>query len=136
MSHLHDGIIPSVVELRRGVTMVKVMGEFIPRETHQTHTGSWSLVNWRVLSLTGYYIRDTWILMRWPDGLDLGIGLGQARCINVIPWHHPAWWVSLFCLRYVLPRLIPQSIKPPQLVPHSNKLSRCLIVTVGRISDD
>ena len=25
--------------------VVKVMHEFIPREIHQTHTGSWSVVN-------------------------------------------------------------------------------------------
>ena len=27
-------------------TVVKVMREFIPREIHQTHTGSWSVVNY------------------------------------------------------------------------------------------
>ena len=33
------------------VTVVKVMREFIPKIIHQTHTGSWSLVNQRALSL-------------------------------------------------------------------------------------
>ena len=37
-------------------TVVKAMREFIPREIHQTHAGSWSVV--------------------------IGIGLGQARCIK------------------------------------------------------
>ena len=33
------------------VTVLKVMREFIPKIIHQTHTGSWSLVNQRALSL-------------------------------------------------------------------------------------
>ena len=29
-----------------------------------------------------HYIRGTWIFMRWPDSLHLGIGLSQAHCIQ------------------------------------------------------
>ena len=43
-----------------------VMREFVPKRICQTHTGSWSLVN-------------SCILMRWPDGLDIGRGLGQVQ---------------------------------------------------------
>ena len=34
------------------------------------------LVNWERSLKTGYYIRGSYILMRWSDGLDLGDGLG------------------------------------------------------------
>ena len=35
----------TVGRLRTKGTVVKVMRELIPREIHQTHTGSWSVVN-------------------------------------------------------------------------------------------
>ena len=53
-----------------------VMHEFIPKKIHQTHTGSWSLVKLKsTVSKTGYYIRASCILMRWPDGSTLGMAL-------------------------------------------------------------
>ena len=49
------------------------------------------LVNWERSLNTGYYIRGSCIdlLMRWPDGLDLGmalVALALVQCINLIPW--------------------------------------------------
>ena len=35
------------------------------------------------------------MLMRWPDGLDLGIRLSHARCINVIPGKLPSFNVNV-----------------------------------------
>ena len=53
-----------------------------------------------VLWLMFHYIRGTWILMRWPDGLDLCIRLSQAQCINVMPWQAqillPRSWGKLY----------------------------------------
>ena len=59
------------------VTVVKVMRKFIPKRIHQTHTGSWSLVKLQsTVTKTVYYKRGSYIIKRWPDGLDIENSLG------------------------------------------------------------
>ena len=89
--------------IKRKARCMFVMREFIPKRIHQTHTGSWSLVNWDMMR---YYIRGSCILMRWPDGLDIGNGLGQVQRIRCDTLQEVFLYVKFNMLQRVVTHVI------------------------------
>ena len=74
---------------------VKNSGKRAHPRSH-TLTGQWSVCelssNWQHSLKTGYYIRGSYILMRWLFSLDLGamalMTLALVQVLNVIPWQY------------------------------------------------
>ena len=52
---------------------MKVMCEFIPKRIYTSDTHRLLVTSYlkSAVTKTGYYIRDSCILMRWPDNLDI-----------------------------------------------------------------
>ena len=98
--------------------------------------------------LMRHFIRGTWILMRWPDSLDIGISLSGDRCISVVSRQYPppglththrpvqgTWYQIYSPLQWPDKHLWKHYLPANSLVGGNNVLECCLNASVrGRIS--